>query len=239
METLVSYTIISLLLPASDFDSVQLLSNLGTTEQNTFIAVTNETILDTSDNALLPINTSLALQVARIVGDQTRPQLLSFSLDVNTGVLVLNFPEVVDANTLNITSFEFVNSQAPTARYRLTLITMVPLSNTTLDIQLGDFDLNNIKQDTNLAVNLATTFLTVTSSAITDAAGNPIVDITDSGALRPVSIYLIPLLLHWLHSHWIWNASNPHPHLLRSCDQLNPADKSNHTDRWWFSDVHS
>jgi len=82
----------------------------------------------------------------------------------------------------NITSFQLLNSQTPTTRYLLTLVTITPLSNTTLE----DFDINSIKQDANLAVSEATTFLSITSSAVTDASGNPITDVIVSSALVSV-----------------------------------------------------
>jgi len=111
--------------------------------------------------------------------------MITFS-EENTFIVVtwtvefsLNFSEFVDANTLNITSFQLLNSRTPTTRYLLTLVTMTPLSNTTLE----DFDINSIKQDANLAVSEATTFLSITSSAITDASGNPITDVIVSSAL--------------------------------------------------------
>ncbi len=61
-------------------------------------------------NSLDLIPTTAALQAERIIPDETRPLLVSFTLDLGTGTLALTFSEVVNASSFDLELFVFQNA---------------------------------------------------------------------------------------------------------------------------------
>ena len=69
-------------------------SVMGTSPQNTFVQLIPSSIADTRGNAYC--NNTQPFGATGVIADQTPPTLVSFNLDMNTGILVLNFSEVLD-----------------------------------------------------------------------------------------------------------------------------------------------
>ena len=89
----ISNTEVILTLIDSDFDNIQLLSELGTDPENTYITANSTTRTDNSDNPLSAINATYALQALDVLGDRNNPMLISFELDIDASLLTLNFSE--------------------------------------------------------------------------------------------------------------------------------------------------
>ena len=73
-------------------------------------------------NPIVPIVDGSALAIGRLIPDTTRPQLINFTLDLDDGLLYLNFSEPVDPDAWNSTGAELRR-----ARPRRTTMTLAAL----------------------------------------------------------------------------------------------------------------
>ena len=62
----------------------------------------------------MPIVDGSALAIGRLIPDTTRPQLINFTLDLDDGLLYLNFSEPVDPDAWNSTGVELRSRPAET-----------------------------------------------------------------------------------------------------------------------------
>ena len=74
-----------------DLDIVKQTAGFGTARGNTFLAVAEGALADTAGNMLVEVSANEALQVTRFIPDVIRPSLLSFDLNMNSGILTLIF----------------------------------------------------------------------------------------------------------------------------------------------------
>lgn len=165
----------------------ELASNLD--GSNTFVSITNKTVVDMNENPVVSLPDGMALRVTNFTEDTTRPQLISFDLDMNLGYLVFNFSETVDTLTFNVTEFKLQNTQnasmtALVEAYSLTEINLLTGDDVEIVQGLLYIDLNAIKSLGNLASSTGDTYLSLTSFAISDMNGNPVVPIQETDALQ-------------------------------------------------------
>ena len=166
-------TVINITLSLFDLNQIKKIRNLATDENNTFITITNATILDMNMNAVVAVMPSEGLQVRIFIPDTTPPQLVYFDLNLNSEQLILVFTETVDRMTLMISEFTLLNDNSTTF-YTLNDSTSPSDDEYIIVIQLGIDDVNNIKRDLNLAVSNDTTYLDLTEYAIQDMNNNSI-----------------------------------------------------------------
>ena len=90
----------------SDFDlnELKLLPDLASgaenTSANTFLTLPSTAVRDSNDNAIHEISSSEALEATVFISDITPPNLLGFDLNLNVGVITLNFSEAVNGTTI-------------------------------------------------------------------------------------------------------------------------------------------
>ena len=84
-------------------------SDFGTSINNTYLAVESTTISDMNGNKIVAISISNAQRATSHYPDSDLPVLVSYTLDLNTGILVLTFSETVNISTLNPNLF-FIQS---------------------------------------------------------------------------------------------------------------------------------
>jgi hypothetical protein len=122
---------------------------------------------------------------ATVTKDVAAPTLSNWSLDMDTGHLVLNFDENVDVSTLVPTGITIQDDRTKRyAQYTLTGGTTESTNGTAIDIALTPTDLNAIKAEPLLAKSSHTTYLTISSAVIMDIAGNSVSAIADGDAMR-------------------------------------------------------
>lgn len=180
-------TVIVVNLTYYDLNAIKKIRGLATGVQNTFISATYQTVLDMNSNNLVPISDQNALQASNFTNDTTSPVLLSFNLDMNTGVLELSFSETVDSLTFTVTQFTLQsapNISQAVQNYTLTQLDLLTGDGIVLRQGLLYFDLNTIKALLSLATNVNNTFLSVTSLAVKDMSGNPVLTISRYAALQ-------------------------------------------------------
>ena len=171
--------ILYLYFSVKDLDEIKRKYQLAISEDSTYISITSNTILDIFFN----YNSPIISRVSTLTFDRTNPILDSFSLDLTAEEIVLSFSEVVDASSLSVQEITLYSSstQTPTtSSYSLTTSSLLygpglsGYDSTRVVITLGSYDLNIIKNMTGLAINVNTTFIGLTSSAINDMSGNQV-----------------------------------------------------------------
>ena len=162
-------------LTASDLFAIQALSSLATSNANTYLSVTSAAAQDMFGLSLVAITVPSAQQTANLTSDAAGPTLNSYTLDVDSGLLVLTFNEVIDVAAIQLPKFVIQSSStAPASQFTLTSNSQVTTTANsqiiTIDLKT---DLDSIKLSTRLAVNISTSFLQLGASAVSDPLGNP------------------------------------------------------------------
>jgi len=134
-------------------------------------------------NNVVGISSSSALQASSYTADVTQPALVSFTLDMDAGVLAIVFDETVDAATMQTPFVILQDSAAASVNYVLTGGSSSATDSTQIDINISETDLNEIKRLA-LATAKATTFLRLGSAAVNDTTGNAVVSIGDGAAVE-------------------------------------------------------
>ena len=161
----------------NDVNDIKRIEGLATAINNTYITVTNASCEDLAGNQLVGIYDGTALQANDVTLDISPPVLMSFDFDLNAGILMLTFDEVVDASSLVIEQIQFVseNSSMSNDTYFLTGNSNVTdYNDLVLIIAISDFVLNNIKFYQNLASSVMTTYLNLSADTVNDTSGNGI-----------------------------------------------------------------
>ena len=177
-----------------DLDQLKTYS-IGVSNESLWLAIMDGAILDQSDEELVGVyNGTSAIPVEYYIEDVTEPELKSFTLDLNTGVLMLTFSESVNAATFNISSLTIQNSENNSLTDFFTFHTLSsPTQNWKYDIPqqrvyISDQDLNELKRLYLLATEANNTFISIESELIRDVFGNPVVDISIEESLRSISV---------------------------------------------------
>ena len=184
-------TILVVNLTFFDFNEIKKIRGLATSVQNIFISATNQTVLDMNGNSLVYISDQHALQATNFTNDTTRPVLMSFNLDMNAGVLELIFSETVDSLTFSVTQLTLQsasNISQAAQNYTLTQPNLITGDGVILRQGLLYFDLNTIKALLSLATTVNDTFLSISSLALKDMSGNPILPISQFVALEVTNL---------------------------------------------------
>lgn len=172
-------------LSEGDANIIKSNTNLGTHISNSYLSITENTILDMNSNNVLPIGTSQALRAIRVVPDNTSAVLRSFTLDMNTGSLSLTFDETVNAAMFNVSALTFANRafRSP-VRYTLVDSTHSTVNSATIEVTLSSRDLNTIKAITDLATSTSDTYIIANAYTVRDMNNNLLSAISDDSALQ-------------------------------------------------------
>ena len=108
--TTLSNLVLVLELSNSDLNQIKSRSRLATSENNTFLSLTEATIMDAGGNRITPVSNTNATAVSNYTSDLSPPQLMSFNVDLNRGEITFRFSETVDRSTLQLSSFTLQDS---------------------------------------------------------------------------------------------------------------------------------
>ena len=184
---------ITLQLSDDDLNNIKQDNRLGISNLTSFLKMDQTTITDMNSNQVRSIATGTcsAFPVDTYTSDQTGPTLVSFALDMNTGLLSLTFDEIVLARTLKPTTIAVVNATAPPqVKYRLEAAASVSSVNSlVLNVQLLAYDLNQIQAIGTLATSGRNTYITTHSWTVYDTNWNMMNEVTEDSALR-VNTYI-------------------------------------------------
>ena len=158
-----------------DLNEIKALRYLATLPNNTFLSATPEAAFDIFGNNLTEISINMPLPVLSYFPDQTSPQLLNFTFDLNSGLIALTFDETIDAPSTLYTSFSFLNSDQPSINYSLQFPADSQISTdgtTQLYVKLSNGELNEVKVLSDLFTQTSNAFLLLTANSIRDPFSN-------------------------------------------------------------------
>ena len=170
---------IDIFLSKMDLDSITALTSLATDTSSTFLVASQEAVRDMRGNTLNEIPFSSALPVSNYTADTTNPQLSSFSLNLSSLQLALTFTETVLVTSFVPTEIT-LQSRANSSMQSVLLVGGALVNQQpgiVVTLVLSEEDANALKLNTALATADSNTFISFTSSAIRDTAGNPVIPI--------------------------------------------------------------
>jgi hypothetical protein len=167
---------------------LSLLSNLATSRDDSFFVFAADAAADTAGIACDAILSNNALQFTTVDADAIPPQLLAFNLNMNTGLLVLTFDEIVNAATFDVTSIRFASSTNPPSS-QIVALTGGDASTgngNILHVNITTQDLDAIKKTDSIGLTRATTLLFTSSqpTLVKDMGDNSLVTVSNSQAIQ-------------------------------------------------------
>ena len=168
--------ILTLRLGILDLNMIKQLTLLSTSVANTFLSLTSAFIADTFGNPIIPINRNTSLQATDYFTDTVRPQLRSFSIDLDLRIITLYFTETVNVSSMDITQLTLhcSNSTFSNCSYSLKNSSSSDTNQPTLAIQLSNTDFNEIARREQLATGLYSSFISISTDFIYDMSFNPV-----------------------------------------------------------------
>jgi hypothetical protein len=132
-----------------------------------------------------------AAKQAQFFGDLDETKLVSYELNMDTGILLLKFSLAVDTSSLQTQFITLQSSSSSPA----TAYTLGEHSGTTsadgfdVSIVLNATDLNAIKQDRLLGTSNLTTYIVIDQKLLSDLSKppRPIIGVVDTAAMEPLS----------------------------------------------------
>ena len=182
----------------SDLNEIKRLQ-IGSESVTSFISFSSATIDDIVGNSVNPIM-GRGVTLTLYISDTSQPMLTRFDLNLTSNMLILYFSETVRARLLLIPELTLQDA-TDSVRYTLTTPSSSSMSmdGTQIIIDLGREDLNEIKLLENLATSVDNTYISYTSTAISDMVGNPVVNSSLTSPL-PVSNYTADMIPPMLES---------------------------------------
>ena len=165
-------TVVVMSFNTADTNTMKLLDSVARNASTTFVAFSSALIDDMNGNNVIARASSEGLQVSDFATDDTAPTLVTSTLNLNDGTLMISFTEPVRITSLAIASVQLApgSTGAPFAiDGDSTAITTT--SGLSVQFQIGEQDLNAIMARDDLATSAGTTSVIVTS-VIDDMAGN-------------------------------------------------------------------
>ena len=204
ITTLAASSEITFFLPNDDVAYLKVSGDIGTMAVHTFLASEDSLAEDTNKIASTALLLSQAIQVSSFSVDASPPIIIGFSLDMNTGIAIITFDDVVLGNIFDVSAITFQNARN---RVPLKWHTLSPSSSSNsletgffITIYFGSEDLNRLKQIRNLTTSASNSFLTATATAVNDVSGLDVIAITDGNAI-PVNQFksdsIRPFLQGW------------------------------------------
>jgi hypothetical protein len=99
-----------------DVNALKLLEKVATSKNNTFVAVDSSFIVDLNGNPVNSVPTTNALQVTQYTTDGIKPQILSFTFDLNIGQMTILFDEPVRNTSIRIDELTLRDTSDPSVQ---------------------------------------------------------------------------------------------------------------------------
>jgi len=113
-------TFMTICLDNTDFNEAKKNLQLYTARSNTYLSVLGNGIRDTAGNPIVELAANQALRASYFIPDTTPPRLMTSTLNMNTGNLILSFDETVKADTLAVSRI-YLSELSSLARQNLSL----------------------------------------------------------------------------------------------------------------------
>ena len=164
--------------------------NIATTSENTYLTLKNNAIYDAADNPYSDSDIIIPVSESGFGEDVTLPQLLNFTLDMNSETLTLSFSETVNVYTLMVSQIT-IQSSENSDEISYDLVDSIPVLEYTpnVDIKLSSGDINAIKSEPLLASSNDSTFISISTRTIMDMASLEVEPIFDDEA-KQVEVFI-------------------------------------------------
>ena len=164
-----------LMLSDDDLNEIKSVRNLYTKANTTYIKLSEGIVMDRAENLATPVQN---LPVSLFIADTTQPQLVNFSLSLDTAEIILTFSETVSAASLQPGDVVLRSQPADPAMTYPLLSRADPITNSPIiRVALIEEDVNNLRSIDGLATSPENTFLQLRMNAIQDTSGNPVVPV--------------------------------------------------------------
>lgn len=134
-----------------DFNQLKSLPSLASGITNTYLRIDSSAFVDMSNNSVQPHPAFDAYQADVVHQDETSPVLQSCELNLESGVLVYTFDEIINVSSIRIREV-FISSNRSGNRLFLTEANHTGRYEKNLSLSLSEHDLNRIKRNDQLAV---------------------------------------------------------------------------------------
>eukprot|EP00730_Choanoeca_flexa_P007274 TRINITY_DN12305_c0_g5_i1.p1 TRINITY_DN12305_c0_g5~~TRINITY_DN12305_c0_g5_i1.p1 ORF type:complete len:1793 (+),score=418.27 TRINITY_DN12305_c0_g5_i1:133-5511(+) len=163
-----------------DLDVIKSRPELGTSSNNTFLALSSDAMEDVRGQPVLAVLRSGALSATQVEPDTIAPKLVSYNFSLDAGELALSFSEVVLPSRANVSRAGFVHPSDASVVYGLVVdsIDGVPFvagrsASRTVVLSLSKVLMDALKADREVAVNRSTTVLRLAAGFVTDTSSKP------------------------------------------------------------------
>ena len=148
--------------------------DLATNTSNTYVSITEDTVLDMNDNPVVSLNETNALRVSEFIYDTTDPRLDRFDLNLTSEILTLTFSETVRVDTIDVTQITIQNlfSNLPDMYWSLRNGEVLTEDSTEVLIRLNNTDLNEIKIRTSVATMENNSYISFSNRLLQDMNTN-------------------------------------------------------------------
>ena len=165
---------------------------IATTEDNIFLSAQSGFVLDTNNITSEAIPSTSGMQVSHFIRDTSAVNLVSFTLDMNTGEMNLTFDDAIDISTFQANGISFQSAQFRVGSDSVSLTSSSSgslISGFQIAVNISSSDLNRIKQVRLTATSLEDTYITIMASVVDDAFGVDCIAITDGKAIIASEYY--------------------------------------------------
>ncbi|KAL5488653.1 hypothetical protein EMCRGX_G017629 [Ephydatia muelleri] len=170
--------VIALQIGTYDLNRLKLVGDVCDIKSHCWIRITSGFISDVGGNDIVPIlpNTMATYHTpTNLVSDTTPPQMTSFAVDMNAGVMTFTFNEVVLLPSFDPTNLTFQDALSGTVHLQLNSFgpSLRSVDGLSVEWNLSSSDLNLLKANGVTFTSLNTSYIAYTG-LIQDAAGNAI-----------------------------------------------------------------
>jgi len=182
-------TVIEVALTQTDLDKLKLKPLLAISQLTTIFSLTEDLINDYQGNKMaVPAKFSAGAHIP----DETKPTLVSFSIEMTDEELTLTFSEAVNALSLQATgltiqdskqAFVSPNSTAPDYAHKLQGGLVTSGNGYIQVIKMDTFDLNHLKRLSRVATAVDDTYILIDAGSVQDLNSKGVVGIADGDAV--------------------------------------------------------
>lgn len=182
---------ITISMPKVDSAAIKLNPGLAKNISTSYISFDFGTISDMADNGLLPISATAAYNVDTYIKDEVAPDLVSFDLDMDLGLLTMYFSEPVRVESMQTNKITLQGGFSSTADegYTLQETTILSPDASVMVTSLSANDIHSIKLVKFLCRDRSTTFITFPLDMVYDTSQNNITAISN-GNSQPADAFI-------------------------------------------------
>ena len=180
--------VVTLTLSTADLNAIKLNAKLAVNNE-VFLSHTDKLIADLQGVKTVAVPQSAALS-ANLVADSTNPTLVGFSINMDTGKIVVTFDEPVKASSFKPAELTIQNAATASsgASYKLNGGEKSKTNGLELSVVMTVTDLNAIKYKA-MGTSKGDTYMTLTADAVADMNSNKVTAVADKDG-KPASAFV-------------------------------------------------